>query len=98
MKVIIDKRGSGKIKKLLEIAKNTEDAIILTQDKRALKVKAHSYGYDNLEIIDYQDLKDDNYPLGANVFIHNGDKVLYELLDIYYGLNVSGFTATMEEN
>ena len=98
MKAIIDKRGSGKIKKLLEIASKTPYSIVLTQDKRALKVKANSYGYNNLEIIDYQDLQDDNYPLGANVFVHNGDKVLYELLNTYFGLNVSGFTATLEES
>ena len=97
MKVIIDKRGSGKIKQLLETANEIPNSIILTQDKRALKVKAHSYGYENLEIIDYQDLRNDNYPIGATVFVHNGDKTLYHLLDNYFGLNVGGFTATMED-
>ena len=97
MKVVINKRGSGKTKALLEAANNTPNAIFLTQDKRAFEVKAKSYGYHNINIIDYQDLKEDNYPVDAIVFVHNGDKLLYYLLDKYYNLNLGGFTATMED-
>ena len=96
MNVIIDGRGSGKAKKLLEAAEKTPRSIILAQDKRAFEVKAKSYGFHNVKIIDYNDLKNDNYPLDATVFVHNGDKLLYYLLDKFYGLTLSGFTATIE--
>lgn len=98
MKVIINTRGSGKSKQLLETASKIKNAIILTQDKRAFEVKMKSYGYHNIEIIDYDDLKNDNYPFDAIIFVHNGDKLLSYLLNHYYGLELGGFTATMEEN
>lgn len=97
MITIINVRGSGKTKKLLEAAREKQ-AIILTQDKRAFKVKAHSYGYDDIQILDYEDLENDNYNLDKPILIHNADKVLNYLFDRYYGLKPLGFSATMEEN
>lgn len=97
MKVIINSRGVGKSKQLLEAASAVPNSIILTQDKRAFEVKEKSYGYHNIPIIDYNDLKNDNYPVDATIFVHNGDKLLYYLMDKYYGLNLGGFTATMED-
>ena len=96
MITIIDGRETGKTKKLLETAKE-KDAIILTQDKRAFEVKAKSYGYSNITILDYEDLENDNYDLNRPLMIHNGDKLLYYLMDRYYGLSVVGFTATQED-
>ena len=98
MKIIINTRGSGKAKQLLEAASKVENAVILTQDKRAFEVKMKSYGYYGIKVIDYNDLKEDNYPFDGIVFIHNGDKLLSYLLDNYYGLKLGGFTATMEKN
>ena len=95
MNIITDVRGSGKTKKLLEVAQK-ENAIILTQDKRAFKVKAKSYGYDNVTILDYEDLENDNYDLNRPILIHNADKVFEYLFDRYYGLKPIGFSATME--
>lgn len=97
MITIIRDRDSGKAKELFEIAEKN-NYIILTQDKRTLEVKAHSYGYDDLQIIDYDDLKNDNYPFGVKVLIHNGDKTLQWLMDYFYGINVIGFSATKGEN
>ena len=92
---IIRGRDSGKAKELLEAAQEL-NCPILTQDKKAFSVKAKSYGYSDVTIIDYEDLKDDNYEYGGNLLIHNGDKVLEWLFDYFYGMNVKGFTATTD--
>lgn len=96
MITIIQNRGTGKAKKLLEIARKN-NATIITQDKRAFEVKAKSYGFSNVEILDYEDLEDDNYTIDKPIIIHNGDKFLEYLLDRYYGLDVIGFSATQED-
>lgn len=93
MKTIIRGRDSGKAKELLEYARE-HNAAVLTQDKHAFKVKADSYGYSDIEILDYEDLHNDTYDWHTPVIIHNGDKCLYSLLDHFYGLTVIGFSAT----
>lgn len=95
MKIIVRGRDSGKAKELLAYAR-ANNAAVLTQDKRSFQVKADGYGYHDITILDYQDLQDDNYDLNTPIVIHNGDKVLYTLMDKYYGLSVKGFTATEE--
>lgn len=95
MKTIIRGRDSGKAKELLAFARE-HNAAILTQDKHAFKVKAENYGYRDVEILDYQDLHNDNYNWNIPIVIHNGDKLLYYLMDKYYGLTTIGFTATEE--
>ena len=96
MFTLIDVRGSGKTKKLLEAARKKQ-AIVLTQDKRAFKVKAHSYGYDDIPILDYEDLENDDYDLTKPILIHNADNILEYLFDRYYGLKPIGFSATKQE-
>ncbi len=93
MKTIIRGRDSGKAKELLEYAQQN-DAMIITQNKRAFKVKAESLGFKDIEIIDYEDLQYDNYDDNKPVVIHNGDKMLYWLISQKYGLETIGFTAT----
>ena len=95
MITIIQNRGTGKAKKLLKLAREN-GALIITQDKRAFKVKAHSYGYDDVKILDYEDLENDDYDLTQPVFLHNADKILDYLFDRYYGLKIIGFSATQE--
>lgn len=96
MITIIQGRETGKAQKLLEVARK-KNAIILTQDKRAFKVKAHSYRYDDITILDYEDLENDNYDLAQPILVHNADKVLDYLFDRYYGLKPIGFSATQED-
>ena len=96
MITIIQNRGTGKAKKLLETACE-KNATIITQDKRAFEVKAKSYGFSDVEILDYEDLEDDNYTIDKPVLVHNGDKFLEYLLDRYYGLDIIGFSATQED-
>lgn len=97
MLTIIGNRGSGKAKQLMEAAAKT-NGTILTQNKRALYVKAHAYGYDNLNIIDYEDLRNPRIQIpDSPIYVHNGDKVLTWLLEKYYGISIAGFSATLEE-
>ena len=96
MKTIIRGRDSGKAKELLQYAREN-NCFIITQDKRAFRVKAHNYGFNDIEIIDYDDLRNDNYPVGITALIHNGDKMLVALLDKFYGIDVIGMTATIGE-
>ena len=95
MITIINERGTGKAKELLAQAR-ANNAIVVTQNKKAFIVKAKSYGYEDVEIIDYDDLNNSNYTICKPVLIHNGDEVLKYLMDIYYALNVIGFSATKE--
>ena len=96
MKAIIRGRDSGKAKELLAYARK-HHAAVLTQDKHTFKVKAAGYGYDDIEILDSQDLHNDNYDWQIPIVVHNGDKLLYTLMNKYYGLTVCGFTATIDK-
>ena len=94
---IIQKRATGKAKEMLKTISKINNGVIITQDKRAFMVKAHNYGYDNVPIYDYDDLEKDRIPTDAQIFIHNGDKMLSWLIDRYYNYQVIGLTATVEE-
>lgn len=96
MITVIGARGSGKAKQLLEQAREN-NAAILTKDKRGFEVKKKSYGYDDVEILDYDDLEADNYELYKPILIHNVEAILDYLFDRYYGLKPIGFSATKEE-
>lgn len=95
MKTIIRSRDSGKAAELLAFARE-KDAAVLTQNKRAFKVKAGSLGFNELEILDYEDLIHDNYNENKPIVVHNGDKFLWYLCDKFFGLSVIGFSATEE--
>jgi len=95
MLAIIRNRDSGKAHQLLEAARKN-NAFIITQDKRAFQVKAHGYGFDDITIVDYQDIMGNDYPSGIPAMIHNGDKMLAWFLE-RFGIELIGYTATTEE-
>lgn len=96
MKVIIRDRDSGKAQELLQYAQN-HGAAVITQNKRAFQVKAQSLGFNNMDIIDYEDLKCGNYDRHRPIVVHNGDKFLQYLIEKDYGISIIGFTATTKE-
>ena len=96
MKTIIRNRDSGKAAELLAYARE-QGAAVVTQNKRAFKVKASSFDYDDVEILDYEDLIHDNYDENKPIVVHNGDKCLFYLMDKFFGLSVIGFSATEGE-
>lgn len=93
MKTVIRSRDSGKAKELLQYARDNK-AFVVSQNKRALQVKAKALGYDDVMIIDYEDLSNEIFE--GNIVIHNVDKWLKEIFYNTYGLNVIGFSATEE--
>ena len=94
---IVGPRGSGKTTKLFEIAQEN-NGIILAPNSRALREKAKSLGYRDLEIIGFGDLDNDNFSLGKNVYVDNIDSVCSYLLNKFYGLEIAGFSVTTNEN
>ena len=91
MKTVIRGRDSGKAKELLQYARDN-NAFVVGQNKRALQVKAKALGYDDVIIIDYEDLSNEIFE--GNIVIHNADKWLKEIFYNTYNLNVIGFSAT----
>ena len=96
MKVIARPIGTNKTKELLELAEEN-DGLVLTTEKRALKVKADAYGFKNLTIVDPVDLVEQNYPEDKPLYIHNAADVLKEFFKTYFDLELEGFSVTMEE-
>ena len=96
MKIILRDRDSGKALDLFEAAAKA-NAYIVTENKQALQVKADSYDYSQLKIIDYTDLEEGNYYFGEPIMIHNADKFMRWLLSYKYGLDCIGFSATKGE-
>lgn len=94
MKVIIRTRDSGKAKELFETARS-ENALIITENKRGLQAKAHGYGYNDLEIIDFADLENCDYSKDKALF-HNAEKFLDWVLKLH-NIDLVGFSATLEE-
>ena len=92
---IIGQRGSGKTTKLFEQARKN-NAMILTSNSHALRVKAHNLGYDDIEINGLGNLKNDDYSLDKPALIDECPYFLEGLLEKYYGIKMIGFNATEE--
>lgn len=86
MERIIDGRGTGKTKKLLEYAWST-GATIACSNPLAMKDKAHSYGLYGLKIISYKDCL--YQPFNENIVIDELERILPK--------NIIGYTITNEE-
>ena len=90
MKTIIRDRETGKARQLIEFAAEN-NAAVAAENPDAFKVKAASYGYPNVKIISWDEV--DSYVSAHKVVIHNADKFMQWI----YGLNLIGFSATLEE-
>lgn len=96
MKILARPMGTGKTRELMEMALE-DDGMILTTNKRALRVKADAYGFDALQIIDINDLYDGYYDEDKPLFIHKLEDVMEEYFKAEFGLNLQGFSVRMEE-
>ena len=92
---VIGKRGSGKTTKLFKLARK-KDAMVLGLNSRALRQKAHTLGYDDIEIIGLGDLANENFSLGKDVLVDESNYILKYMLNEFYGLNMIGFSTTDE--
>lgn len=95
MKIIARPLGTGKTKELMDMALEA-DGIILTTNKRALQVKAESYGFDSLCIIDISDLIYGNYDDSKPLFVHKMEDVMQEYFKLDFNLKLQGFSVRME--
>lgn len=95
MKIIARPQGTGKTRELMDMALEA-DGMILTTNKRALQVKAESYGFDSLEIIDLNDLLYGNYDNTKPLFIHKLEDVMQEYFKADFSLDLCGFSVRME--
>lgn len=93
--LVYDEHGSGKTKRLLTLAAQ-ENAIVLTQNAEALRVKAQAYGFTHIDIYDVRsfDMKPDVLK-GRKVLFHNLDRML-EAFCRYYDCEFGGGTITKE--
>lgn len=96
MKVIARPVGTGKTKELMDAALEA-DGTILTTNKRALAVKALSYGFDSLHIIDLADLLYGEYDMSKPLFIHKLDDVACEYIKKDFGLKLEGYSVALGE-
>ena len=94
---IVGNRGTGKTTKLIKYAAE-HDMMILTTNSRALREKARSLGYKDVEIIGFGNLKNDDFSFGKKVLVDNAEYVLQTLLDKYYCLEMEGFTANIQND
>lgn len=57
MNQIVGKQGSGKTTKCFERARK-QNAVVLCENRRALRAKADALGYQDIEIVELSDMKD----------------------------------------
>lgn len=94
MKVIARPVGTGKTKELMEAALEA-DGTIFTNNKRALRVKADAYGFDTLNIIDWDDLFAGDYDPDKPIFVHKLEDIMEELFYSDYGLKLMGYSVAL---
>ena len=87
-------RGTGKTKKLLEFCHDKDDVILVTQNARAMRVKAKSYGY-NVNIIDASEVDKTNL-YNKKVALHDLDYFVNNCFD-FQGANIVAATVRTEE-
>ena len=87
-------RGTGKTKKLLEFCHDKKDVVLVTQNARAMRVKAKSYGY-NVNIIDACEVDETNL-YNKKVALHDLDYFVNNCFD-FQGANVVAATVRTEE-
>ena len=81
---IIGQRGSGKTKELIELARKTSNSAILTQDKKGMEVKIKNYGFNDVTVFDYEDLEQDNVPIGCKLLVHQAEPLLEYIMERFY--------------
>lgn len=92
MKRIINKRGMGKTKELLEYAWST-GATVVCSNPSAMRHKAEAYNIYGLNFISYNDYE---YLLNVDEYIYDKKFVVDELERLLYN-NIIGYTLTNED-
>ena len=88
---IIDKKASGKTRKLMEIAKENK-AIFVCSNAREMEAKAHAYGIVGIDFIDYFTFLDDKGKEPANYVVDEIEMLLHYMFGM--NRNLTGYTLT----
>ena len=83
-------RGCGKTRLLLEEA-NKVGGVIICSNPDAMRIKARSWGYDNVSFMSYSSAKNETIP--KDTFIDEYEKFLRAVQP-----NLKGYTYTIDEN
>ena len=90
---IIDEQGSGKTKKLMQLAQQNH-AILVCENPSAMRYKAKAYGINDIDFISYVDLVTEEYQ-NENFVIDEIEKFLQNVLINYK--NIVGYSLTIGE-
>lgn len=93
MKRIIDTRGTGKTYKLLEHAQEV-GGIVVCSHPEGMKVKAESYGFDNITCMSYGEYANENFLPGSHtpIFIDELEAFLIYNISNY----IEGYTISVD--
>lgn len=87
-KYIIGENNSGKTRKMLETAKKN-NLTVVCKNPSAMRIKAKSYGIDNLRIVTYDDVNSyDNNSIAIDE--------IGEFFKYYFDVKLESFTITSE--
>ena len=89
---IIDKRATGKTSRLMLLAQEAH-GIFVCADPQIMKEKAENYGFNNFEIISYQDFLKQNYEFNKMIFIDE-----LELFVKSLGNNLNGYSLSLGDD
>lgn len=84
---IIDKKSSGKTSRLLLLAKENK-GIIVCSNPQAMRYKAKQYGFEDIQVISYEDFIKFNYP-EYTYYIDEIDKLLWTICPTSAGYTIS---------
>ena len=95
MDLIFGTRGSGRTLRSFNYAREN-NVIIISDNARALRVKAKSLGYDDIEILAPNELNGDYN--GRNALLHKWDNVLEEYWKFEEGIHIEAISFDEECN
>lgn len=96
MKVIARPVGTGKTKELMDAVVEA-DGMLLTTNKRALAAKAQAYGFDSIDIVDWNDLLYGDYDKSKPLFVNKLDDAMAEYFKKDFELELCGYSVATEE-
>lgn len=89
-KFIIGENGSGKTKKMLEVAKDN-GAIVVCKHPLHMQSKANTYGIYGLEFMSYEEMNADNI-CGKKIAIDE----ISDFFEYCFGVELDSFTMTVD--
>lgn len=93
MDLILGERGSGRTLRCFHYARKN-NAIIISNNARALRVKAKALGFNDIEILTLEEL-DDNY-INRNALLHKWDENIKNQLKHHTGVNITAISFAEE--